>query len=809
MISFDDFTSDGGSVNLSPIYNYISILSSNSYELYTMITNIPTTFSTPYMKEYNSTDGDYQYNISGSINSLVLSNTYDNIEGNYKLFSCTISNHIMINMNLESMGSNIYSKNKFINITNFINGNNTYSSNTKLNAYGNNFINNTVNSMSLCDINCLFITNNVFTGNPFSNIIKCSDFRSNSIYNLGHYDISANRIYPNTFSKLIRLNLNCILTLSDSTNPFIFDSIQTLQLNKYIPTSKNAIYSNITYYILGHPEELFDSNGSFTQTELDSNKVYLSEVPVSLLGGSSPYMKEYNSTDGNYQYNISQLSGLNGSSLCVKGNYSVSNIGQTTSQDYLNLEGFEFRDVSLTAGCHKMNFSGMYADTVRFWNVNNLDLNVYGLQYGELFTGGKANITANEIAYFSPISVTGYLNLNANLLYKVDLYSGNRYITLNLARDLTISEGDYAEIHGKDISILSAENVNTLKLNVDSLVDASISNVSKLYLDKYVSGVNTYSSIGKFVLGSPELLFDSLNRYTCDLASQDVYLSEVPLNMLMSNPNYMKDFKLTDGNYQYNISGFGSESVINFSESAINILGNAVCSAKTFNSFNSLNLSLQAIDACSIDGRNGNIEAYEINDNSFNNIMDINMRCKEFNNNSLSLTSVGVIRVSAKNIGGGDIAGNTVLTNNFGKTVSLNFDLMISSMKIENVHKLYLKGNQVSNISISNCDNVYFDVDTIYGVDIQNCGYVDLSKPQQSYLSGWTLQDIDIINLHHLDPEEFQLNCTLNNIAGVNLVSMNLEELSRWKANSNMFIYNNLTISREHLSYNNMLCYAF
>ena len=807
MISFDDFTNDGGSVNLSPIYNSISILSSNSYELYTMITNIP---SNEYMKAYNSTDGNYQYNISGTISNLVLSNTYNNIEGNYDITSCTIQSHSMLDVKLKTISNVRYNDNTLINVHCPSNRSNIYSYFTKLDAYGDYFRDNTIQYGRNCDINCLYPLSNYFVNNSYSNIIKCDEFARNTIALSGFYDISAIRLFNNTFSKLTRLNLNYLYNETGSTRPYVFSSISTLQLNKYIPTSNNVSYNNITNYVLGHPEELFDSNGSFTQTELDSNKVYLSEVPVSLLGGSTPYMKAYNSTDGNYQYNISQLSGLNGNSLCVKGNYSVSSIGQTASQNYLNLDGFEFRDISLTAGCNKINFTGMWADTVRFWKVNDLNLNVYGLQYGELSTGGKANITANEIVYFSPISVNGYLNLNADYLYNVNLYSGNRYITLNIARYLSINEGDYAEVHGKGISTLSAENVNTLKLNVDSLVDASISNVSKLYLDKYVSGLNTYSSIGKFVLGSPELLFDSLNRYTGDLASQDVYLSEVPLNMLLSNPNYMKDFKLTDGNYQYNISGFGTESVINFSESAINILGNAVCSAKTFNSFNSLNLSLQGIDACSIDGRNGNIEAYEINDNSFNNIMDINMRCKEFNNNSLSLNSVGVIRVSAKNIGGGDIAAlSTFQYNNFGKTVSLNFDLMISSMKIENVYKLYLKGNQVSNISISNCDNVYFDVDTIYGVDIQNCGYVDLSKPQKSYLSGWTLQDIDIINLHHLDPEEFQLNCTLNNVYGVNLVSMNLEELSRWKSNSNMFIYNNLTISREHLSYNNMLCYAF
>ena len=143
MISFDDFTSDGGSVNLSPIYNSISILSSNSYELYTMITNIP---SNEYMKAYNSTDGNYQYNISGTISNLVLSNTYDNIEGSYILSNCTISKYDKLNMDLKTIYSNTYSSNILIDVKCYSNRSNIYSYFTKLDAYGKYFRENTIES---------------------------------------------------------------------------------------------------------------------------------------------------------------------------------------------------------------------------------------------------------------------------------------------------------------------------------------------------------------------------------------------------------------------------------------------------------------------------------------------------------------------------------------------------------------------------------------------------------------------------------------------------------------------------------------
>ena len=769
MISFDDFTNDEESVNLSPIYNSISALSSNSYELYTMITNSP---NNEYMKAYNSTAGNYQYNISGTLSRLGLSNTYNNIEGNYNISSCTFSKYSSLCMNLKSMSNNLYSSNTLIDINWVSNRNNTYSSFIKLKAYGNYFTINTIQSGILCDINCLYICDNYFANISDSNNINCYEFARNAVSNSGNYNISVNRLSNNTFSNLIRVNLDYLTSYSNRKQPYIFASISTLQLNKYIPTSNsnNVNYANITNFVLGHPEDLFDSNGSFTQTELDSNKVYLSEVPVSLLGGngttitySTPYMKAYNSTDGNYQYNISGT--LNNLVLSntfdkIEGNCKISSC---TFSKYSSL-GMKLNSMS-----NNLYTSNTFIDAKCFSNQQNtyssfIKLNAYGnyLTVNTIKSGRMCDINC--------LYVGGNHFENNTFSNNINCYE--------FAKNTVSDSGNYnisvIRLYNNTFSTLTRLNLDYLSSYSNSTSPYIFESISTLQLNKYIPASNNirYINITNYVLGHPEDLFDSNGIFTqTELDSNKVYLSEVPVSLLRGNGStityatpYMKAYNSTDGNYQYNLSGSLNNSDFK-QNSNVCLFGPYTISGLTMtDSFNRFDINCNVLNTFSC---NKIIKFMNITADSISKMV-LNS-CGKLDINAYSVSYGDVFSCSEANIKAHHVSQFSPISM-YG---DLHFDAWnVDTVNFYSGNRTINIGNSCSGISINEGRYADFSAVAVYDLNASNISTLRITAG--------ILNKANFENIQELDLNEVKLfaDCTFNNIGYLKLPSITKSTIS-------------------------------
>lgn len=779
MISFDDFTNDGGSVNLSPIYNSISILSNNTNELYTMITNIPT--GNKYMKAYNSTDGDYQYNISGSINNELISIQKD-IEGNYSLNSCTFS-HYSHCLKGDNIKENSFSGNNCLNINAKTMISNTFSNVFYINfdasySYISNY--NIYNYIAL--LSGYSFNSNTFTSNRDISI-KCYAFNDNSIVKQASLNLNAFAIYPNTFNSLTRLNMNWYTIFSNSNSTLSFNNISTLQLNKYIRTSNSVVYNNIVRYVLGHPEDLFDSNKVFTQTELDSKRVYLSEVPVSLLGGNGgnaqPYMKAYNSTDGNYQYNISgSINSLVFSNTYdnIEGNYTVSSC---TFNDYSRL------DMNLKTMSGNLCSSNKLINLLCVSNKLNTysiftSLNVHGYYFSSNIINNAKICDINCPAVYN----NSFVNKYSNNIKCNELYS-------NIISDSGFYDISVVELYWNTFSNLTRLNINYINSNKSSIKPYIFNSISTLQLNKYIPTSNnvSYANITNFILGHPEELFDSNKVFTqTELDSNKVYLSEVPVSLLGGNGTtnitystpYMKSLDTTL-NYQYNISGLWDSDnspelrITNSIETQFQAYingNNSICEisipATPYNDSTipmRWNITCNEFNSNSLTSSNQHIifDAYSLNYNSFNSIERLNLKADEMLWNKFNTIEMGEITANtfSKNsftsVFSLDINANNIMQNTWDNNKFLNINAYgFNSNLLSTGSFMTIKANNIKNNTFIQSE-VNLQAELISGNSLtkpfnsgisftMNSITFNCRKMYNNTISGWALVDLFHVN---------------------------------------------------------------
>ena len=342
-------------------------------------------------------------------------------------------------------------------------------------------------------------------------------------------------------------------------------------------------------------------------------------------------------------------------------------------------------------------------------------------------------------------------------------------------------------------------------------------NIDDLHMNFYLptsDNVN-YINVNKYVFGNPERLFDASGSYTIPLNKSQVYLSEVPLTMLNIpgapvDWNYMKNFRISDGDFQYNISGFDDEGIISNTNSYLYVLGNAVASSKTFETFNSIKLNLKEINGNSIGGKMCNLEAYGIYNNSFNSVIDLNVRCNTFSGNSLTLSSVGVLSISAKDINNVSIdVWNTDQFQDLGKSITLQGDLMLSNITGSCLASVLLKGEQISGVSLYRCAFVDIDVDNIYDITLSSCYSVYIRRYNTIINSGFNLSHIGILDLPSLNGR-FSINYSDEKISGLNLRSMDNQFAGRWLARDLLTVsYMSCTMPCEYMSCNGVPYWVF
>jgi hypothetical protein len=283
-----------------------------------------------------------------------------------------------------------------------------------ISALGGTFSQNTFWAHDYAVFRAATFQNNTFDAGNYVELIASNVWNGNKINNIETLYGHANS-FEASYNKVRSINIDGRevrhLTLSSCedakvnfynyASDILYDSITHLYLN-YYKTKSDITYTNISRYIVGFAgtsNYLFDSDWNYTldQSALDTNNLYLSEVPYALLtkggsGGGSPYMKSFNSTDGVYQYNIT-------------GTYDIWNLRQLqtlTLNGHLNITHnnldtltFKYFNVDLEGAN-----SGWWLESMKQMKINNLDnfvfntlrngdfVNVYGgIQSKNSFSG--------------------------------------------------------------------------------------------------------------------------------------------------------------------------------------------------------------------------------------------------------------------------------------------------------------------------------------------------------------------------------------------------------------------------------------
>ena len=330
-----------------------------------------------------------------------------------------------------------------------------------------------------------------------------------SYENIRSFNVDGSEIRNITLSscedaKLNFYNYNSNISLNDISN---------LYLNQY-KTQSDIYYNNISRYIVGFAgtsNYLFDSNWNYTldSSALDTNKLYLSEVPYALLtkggsGGGSPYMKSYNSTDGVYQYNIT-------------GTYDIWNLRQLqtlTLNGHLNITHnnldtltFKYFNVDLEG-----YNSGWWLESMKQMKINNGDNFVFNtLRNGDfvnVYGGIQSKNSFSGIHYLNQAVSSNKQNTYLeNRIYKCCIpfefiknsISKNSINDITLVSPYTISSdwnsGNTFEHNGLNHIVAGGLYKNTFSDNQFDDIDVMTLNGNEFNDDDYIS-LKAYSMNG-------------------------------------------------------------------------------------------------------------------------------------------------------------------------------------------------------------------------------------------------------------------------------------------------------------------------
>lgn len=391
-----------------------------------------------------------------------------------------------------------------VNLTSALN--NTFLHQTILNVNGKSLYEN-----SFSDVSTLNVINNILYSNTLTSLssinITADYLQSNEFNKMNVVNIDVNSLESyNTFNDISKLYLKYKLKDEIQT----FENISSLYTPDYFTFSDNS-YSVGKFYI-ENIDTLFDSNGSYTFSE-DISKMYAQYVPFSLLkpgsgGSAQPYMKAYNSTDGNWQYNLS--GSLNNSdfkqnsNVCLFGPYSISGLTMTDSFNRFDINCNTIRIFSCNTMIKFMNITADSIYRLVLHSCGKLDINAYSLSEGGMYSCSGANIKAHQISQFTPISLYGDLHFDAWNVDTVNFYSGNRTINIgNSCSSISINEGRYAEFSAVAVYDLNASNISTLRITAGIINKANFENIQELDLNEVKLFADcTFKNIGYLKLPS-------------------------------------------------------------------------------------------------------------------------------------------------------------------------------------------------------------------------------------------------------------------------------------------------------------------
>ena len=360
----------------------------------------------------------------------------------------------LLNINANSIQSNTFESGKAENINAIEIDNNSFKYGL-LDAKVNAASSNTFNGVKAMDLKCQTMSENIINSGLVINN-ACSLLVSNSYNDCDNVNIAASVMAPNTFSNINKLHVEDVNRLDIGMSSTIsFNSISKLFMNEYIPTSNKVEYNSVNKFILGNPENLFDISGNFTQSELNSLNVYLSEVPVNLLNKISTvnldYMKSLDTTL-RYQYNISGLWDSNNSPelritnseesafpVYILGSNSICNVSipatpyaHSTIPMRWNFTCDMFNSNSFTSSNQNVDIKAYELKYNSFNSLQRLKLNADDMLWNKFNTLQMGEITANTFSKNSFTSMFS-LNINANNVL-ANTWDTNRYLNVSAYR---------------------------------------------------------------------------------------------------------------------------------------------------------------------------------------------------------------------------------------------------------------------------------------------------------------------------------------------------------------------------------------
>lgn len=699
MISFDDYGGgDGGSVNLSPIYNslstineYISTLSNN------VVNNYYTTFSydslinsgtimsisRPYLQDFTPSDGTYQYNISGDVDVSNLSFSTDfNVLGAISNVSGTLSVANTIDLKIDKFknfsGVEIDNTIQYLKLSGENIINNTISSLIRgeinadningiafnvndLNVSGVSFISNSITNSKIVNLNVNSIQQNLLSGNVYfinENAFVDNTFKGVNLYNTGT-NFAENYISQCNFLKdENRYNFNNTYSYLTMAN-FFGDTFESNKLSYIDRINLDAMTISTNTFITANYMNLSCVN--FTQNTITTCKIgnfYCDEIANNLFNSGAVY------NINAYVYKTNTINSAD------RFSFKGMSVSKNVLKNLLNVDIDAVNIKSNSIAGRNNSSQVLFANLKNALDFESNTLSLAKFQNIQVYHLWSNTIDGFEYAKHVCLTYHGNLIKNGNYLDAVAslFWDGNTVSNIQTFHGHgNIVEASYENIRSfnvngsevRNITLSSCEDARFNFFNYNSNI--SLNNISNLYVNQFKTQSNIYyNSISRYIVGfggTSNYLFDSDWNYTLDssiLDTNNLYLSEVPYALLTkggggggSQP-YMKAYNSTDGNYQYNLSGSLESQTLNLNNS-LNYL---------YGSWN--------IKNCSFSSKAG--------------VLDL--KCVDFATNTFDTVDYLTI----------NIPGGVIGRNQFKDITSLSFNGMFVNNSITKVNNMEGKG---------------------------------------------------------------------------------------------------------------------
>ena len=351
-------------------------------------------------------------------------------------------------------------------------------------------------SASFVDVENYNIHNYVFSGIKFINI-KANTLQGNTIgiNNFGNHfidqaisntfrDRRANMVFSgghdNLFSENYSLKLMYLDNIKDNTYLSVkelhinytsnylrnisFRSISKLFLNNtlYFEPTKDCTFKNVLSYYFKDYSDLFDSNNSYTLTQVPQNQAFLNHIPVSLLnntttsgGGGFDYWQGFDDRP-NQGYNIKGTvsNGVMNNAIDYNGPFADFSSCTFGFPGINSLQGLKFEYNVFNLNAQVLRFNYKQFDLNSFNNCKSIIITAADMYSNVFKTCTKVKIDAIDLHGINSFSSINYLDINA---------------MVNSNNSVMISNCSFVKYNGDQLNSAYLISNNYVQVNVSSM----------------------------------------------------------------------------------------------------------------------------------------------------------------------------------------------------------------------------------------------------------------------------------------------------------------------------------------------------